>query len=48
MYELEATADVLLITGQGKAAIDRHRHTGVTPPTPATSTESLESKTLTK
>ena len=29
MYELEATADVLLMTGQGKSFLDQHSATGV-------------------
>lgn len=44
MYELEATADVFVMTGQGKPAIDR-RHVGVPPQKPANlkSRESRES-----
>jgi RNA polymerase sigma-70 factor (ECF subfamily) len=45
MYELEATADVLIMTGQGKASTDRG-HIGVAPPSvnrPAQSPESIES-----
>lgn len=41
MYELEATADVLVMTGQGKPAIDR-RHIEVSPQ-PAADFESPES-----
>jgi RNA polymerase sigma-70 factor (ECF subfamily) len=48
MYELEATADVLVMTGQGKASIDR-RHLEVAPAAavrlaPVESQESPESK----
>jgi RNA polymerase sigma-70 factor (ECF subfamily) len=42
MYELEATADVLIMTGQGKASIDR-RHFEAAPNSSAERLESVES-----
>jgi len=42
MYELEATADVLIMTGQGNASIDR-RHLEVAPSGVNSSAEKLES-----
>lgn len=43
MYELEATADLLVMTGQGKAAIKQHDRDAATAPavSPEVSTESM-------
>lgn len=43
MYELEATASILVMTGQGKASIDR-RHLEVAPPAPAAEPASASGK----